>query len=113
MSTSTLGYDESALKEDLRNWWDEETSATGDPFAQPQGSTGTIFDALPNLDSLSAISCLLTVEEHVPFEVPVQAIRRGGYYSFDDLTGDLFPKLRLLAAEHAKAAKSKEPAIQP
>lgn len=113
MSTNTLSYDEAALKEDLQNWWNEEVSATGDPFAEPKGPTGTIFDALPNLDSLSALKGLLTVEEHVPFEVPVQVIRRGGYYSFDDLAGDLLPKLRRLAAEHAEAAMSKEPAIQP
>ncbi len=107
MTTEELGYDESALVRDLEAWWKDQVDAD-DPFAAPKPPAGTIFDAVPDIDSLGAVIGLVTLEKHVPFKVPVRVIRRGGYNGFDDLVNDLLPKLRALAKQHhdKQAAKA-------
>lgn len=93
-------FDEKALVGDLKSWWDSEVSAVDDPFAPPKMPTGTLFDALPAIDSLGVVSALLTVEKHVPFKVTPGLIRPGGYNSFEDLVADFISKLKALAAKH-------------
>jgi acyl carrier protein len=110
MTSESLGYDEAALLEELKGWWDEQLSED-DPFAEPKPPSGTIFDVLPAIDSLGMVSGLVAVEKHVPFKVPVRVIRRGGYNSFKDLESDLMPKLRTLAERHK--ARQAERAAKP
>ncbi len=101
------GYDASALVADLKSWWDSEVSAEDDPFAPPKMPAGTIYDALPAIDSLAAVSGLLTVEKHVPFKVTPRLIRPGGYNSFEDLVADFTSKLKALAVKHKKPNSDK------
>jgi hypothetical protein len=75
-----------------------------DPFADAKPPTGTIFDAIPVVDSLGAVTGLITIEKHVGFKVPPRIIRRGGYNSFDDLIGDLLPKVRALVEKRGTRA---------
>jgi hypothetical protein len=98
MADEDRGYDEVALVGDLRVWWDDQVGGgeEDDPFAAPKPPTGTIFDAIPVIDSLGAVTGLITVEKHIGFKVPTRIIRRGGYISFDDLIDDLLPKVRTL-----------------
>jgi hypothetical protein len=92
-------FDEKKLVADLKSWWDDQTSSI-DPFAEPKEKPGTIFDALPTVDSLAAVSALLTVAKHVPFKVTTKIIKKGGYADFDDLVTDMLPKLEELAVKH-------------
>ena len=102
MSDMDLGYSEADLLNDLQNWWDEEVAADDDPFTVPRSTSGTIFEVIPEVDSLGVINGLLTIEEHVGFEVPPSIIQRGGYRSFEEMTTDLIPKVRALVIKKRK-----------
>jgi len=104
----TLDYSEDDLLADLRTWWDGEVDGADDPFARPKPPSGTLFDALPAIDSLGVVNGLLTIEKHVGFEVPSRIIQRGGYTSFDEMASDLLPKVRNLADRHKRMTKAKE-----
>lgn len=103
-------YSENALADDLRAWWDREVGGADDPFADPKPPSGTIFDVLPAIDSLGAVSGLLTIEKHVGFEVPSRLIRHGGYSSFEDMASDLLPKVRVMVDRHRQSPRRKEAA---
>ena len=105
MMDDDLGYDEGALVNDLRAWWNDQVGGD-DPFVSPKAPSGTIFDVVPEMDSLSAVTGLVTVEEHLGFDVPPTMIRRGGYSNFDDMVNDIMPKVRSMAEKH-KAANGK------
>jgi hypothetical protein len=99
-------FDEAALLKDLRDWWDAEVGGD-DPFAPPKPPAGTIFDALPAIDSFGVVTGLVVIEAHLPCKVPLRVIRPGGYKSFDDLVADLMPKLRELVKKHSQKQKVK------
>lgn len=107
MAADDLGYDEDALEQDLRAWWDDQVG-DDDPFANPKPPTGTIYDVVPTMDSLSAVTGLVIVETHVGFEVPPTTIRRGGYTGVDDVVNDILPKVRVLADKHKASGKLKK-----
>ena len=90
-----VGFDEKALLADLKAWWDEQVGVD-DPFAPPKAATGTIMDALPEVDSLATVTALIVIEKHLPCEVPPSVIRPGGYHGFGDMTQDMLPKLQAL-----------------
>jgi len=92
-----LGYSEDDLKADLRTWWDDQVANEDDPFANSElPRTGTIFEVVPKIDSLGVVTALIVVEKHVKFEVPARIIKAGGYHSFEEMVGDLLPKVRAL-----------------
>ena len=104
MADNGLGYDEDELKKDLWTWWQEEGGGgEDDPFGKPKRPPGTIFDVVPAIDSLAAVTALVTVEKHVGFELPQKSvgrlIKRGGYSSFEDMVSDLMPKLRAVVEQ--------------
>lgn len=101
-------YSEAGLTGYLRTWWDGEVGGIDDPFAGLKPPAGTIFDVLPEIDSLGAVNGLLTIEKHVGFEVPSRIIRRGGYSSFDDMTADLLPKVRAMVERRRQTTRRKE-----
>jgi hypothetical protein len=100
MAGDEPGFDEKAAIADLKSWWESEVAADDDPFAPTKMPAGTIFDALPAIDSLGVVGGLLTVEKHVPFKVTPRLIRAGGYNSLEDLIDDFTTKLKVLAAKH-------------
>lgn len=94
-----LGYDERELERELRSWCEREfDDGANDPFAQPRPAKGTIYDVVPAIDSLAAVTGLVIVEKHIGFELPPKAvgqiIRRGGYMGTDDIVNDILPKVR-------------------
>ncbi len=103
MADKDLGYDEEALAKDLRLWWDDQVGGgEDDPFADPKPASGTIFDVIPEIDSLGVVTGLITIEKHVGFNVPPSVIRPGGYNNFDDMVNDLLPKIQALAEKRKK-----------
>lgn len=104
MSSVDLVYSEADLLNDLQVWWDEEVDPADDPFAASRPSSGTIFDVVPVVDSLGVVKALLTIEEHVGFEVPPSVIKRGGYRTFDEMAEHLIPKVRALVVKKKKKA---------
>jgi hypothetical protein len=59
----------------LTEWWDAEISKREtDPFTV----SGTLYDVVVEIDSLSTLSALLVIEELVGFEVPVSVVKPGG-----------------------------------
>lgn len=98
-----LGYSEDDLKADLRAWWDDQVSTEDDPFADPQPPrTGTIFEVVPAIDSLGVVEALITIEKHLKCEVPPRIIKAGGYRDFEEMAGDLLPKIRALVIKQRK-----------
>lgn len=105
MVANKLGYSETDLLKDLREWWNDEIAASDDPFALPKPPSGTIYEVQPAADSLAVVRRLAIIDTHVGFEISPTVVRRGGYRSFDDMIQDLLPKVRTL---YLKRQKSKE-----
>lgn len=109
MPEDDLEYDEKALLNDLKVWWDDQIGGgEDDPFAMPKPAEGTIFDVLPTIDSLGVVSGLITIEKYVGFKIPPHVIRQGGYSSFDELSADLLQKVKALV-EKRKQKPTKAP----
>ena len=107
MTDDEHSYDEHELTKDLRSWWNDQVGGgDDDPFADPKPASGTIFDVIPEIDSLGAVTGLITIEKHVGFEVPPRVIRRGGYNDFNDMVNDLLPKVRALVEKKGGATGS-------
>ena len=101
--SSDLGYSEDELMAKLQDWWDDQLAAAADdPFADPPPTTGTIFEVIPVIDSLSVVTALVKIETHVNFKIPVSIIKPGGYNSFEEMTGHLLPAVREMAAKKHK-----------
>jgi hypothetical protein len=100
------GFSEQSLLSDLKAWWDEQVGKD-DPFAPPKAPSGTIMDALPEVDSLATVTALIVIEKHLPCAVPPTVIRPGGYHGFDDLAQDMLPRLQALVNKHAQKKISK------
>jgi hypothetical protein len=103
MSASELGYSEDDLRADLQTWWNDQVANDDDPFADPRPPrTGTIFEVVPEVDSLGVVAALITIEKHVKFEVPPRIIKAGGYRTFEEMADDLLPKVRALVLKQRK-----------
>jgi hypothetical protein len=86
-------FPEQELEDAIAKWWDEETSKRlKDPFAVP----GTLYDALTEVDSLSAVNVLLAIEPIIGFGPPESVIKPGGYANRQEMIDHLSPKLRNL-----------------
>jgi hypothetical protein len=105
MSNAALLYSEKDLVRDLQDWWDDQVGSENDPFAKSDSRKGTIFEVVPVIDSLSVLSGLVTIEQHVGFTVSPEIVRPGGYTGFQDMVEDLVPKVRELAAKHGRNKK--------
>jgi hypothetical protein len=101
-------YDEGAIRAELRSWWDGQVDSADDPFAAPKPTSGTIFDVIPVVDSLSVVTALVAIEKHVGFKVPSRVIQRGGYNSFDEMVDDLVPKVSALFERRKPAGRKQE-----
>lgn len=100
MSEVIRSYSEDVLLRNLRTWWDNEAGiGEDDPFADSKSRAGTIFEVIPAIDSLAMVAGLLTIENHVGFEISPSIIRRGGYQNFEDMVTDLLPKVRQLVVK--------------
>ena len=92
-----------AITEAIEAWWAEETgsgSTLRDPFAETMEIGGTVFDVQPTMDSLRAVTVLLTLEQIVPFDLPDELIKLGGYDSLSELVEHLVPRIGVLWKKH-------------
>ena len=88
-------FPESKVKAALiRFWTDESLERSKDPFAPAPKMSGTLYDLLPELDSLTIVQSFLTVEKILGLKIPVRLIRSGGYKSQNEFLADLLPKFR-------------------
>ncbi len=74
----------------LKREWAEQSGSSlkgGDPFAKKEG--GTVMDIQPAMDSLTAVTTLLVIEEFVPFDLPDQIVMKGGYFTGDQYVDHL------------------------
>ena len=92
-----VAFPENEIITALHKWWAEEAlERAEDPFSPALKPTGTLYDLLPALDSLSIMRSFLTVKKILKKEVPVGLVKPGGYYSREEMLKDLLPKLRKL-----------------
>ena len=90
-------FPESAVTTALKDWWDKETTGRKtDPFAKP----GTLYDTVVEMDSLSVVNVLVTIEKIVGFEPPVTIIKRGGYRDQQEMVDHMVPGIRALFLKH-------------
>ncbi len=87
---------ESCIREFLAKEAIDQASLNGDS----DGKIGNVFGPEPSLDSLVMVEALIELEEHVPFELPIELIRPGGYESVDEMIDDLLPQLKDLWDSH-------------
>jgi hypothetical protein len=91
---------EEGLTVALIDWWEAEVSSReADPFA----SSGTLYDAIVEMDSLSVLNGLLTVEACVGFKLPVKIIKRGGYRDRQEMVDHLVPQIRELCEKRRRS----------
>jgi acyl carrier protein len=65
-------------------------------------ATGGTIGPQPVIDSLFVVEILLELETKVPFELPDNLVRAGGYNSVDEVVQDLMPKLEQRWSKHYK-----------
>jgi hypothetical protein len=88
-------FPEEELKAALKDWWSKEAlERSEDPFAPAPQKISTIYDLLPALDSLAIMNSFLIVGKILGMEIPVGLVKPGGYYSQEEMMGDLLPKIR-------------------
>jgi hypothetical protein len=86
-------FPESAVTTALEQWWDKEVKGRStDPFAKP----GTLYDTVVEMDSLSVVNVLVTIEKIVGFELPVTIVKRGGHRDRQEMVDHMVPGIRSL-----------------
>lgn len=86
------GFDaiEPELRAALKDWCEDETA---DFDASIEG-TASVWDGMPDIDSKAVVKASPIVRQFTGADLNPKMIRKGGYSSFEDLAGDLLPKLR-------------------
>lgn len=83
-------FPEKQLIDVIGAWWDEQIlERASDPFA-PQ----TLYDVLPDMDSLSAVNIILVLEPIVGGTLSESLIKTGGYNDRQEMIDHLIPRLR-------------------
>lgn len=97
LQVAANSFPENAVTTALKDWWNKETSGRKtDPFAKP----GTLYDTVVEMDSLSVVNVLVTIENIVGFELPVTVIKCGGYRDQHEMVGHMVPGIRNLFLKH-------------
>jgi hypothetical protein len=88
-------FPQKTIEAALIKWWAEEAlERSDDPFAPVPNTSGTIYELLPSLDSLTIVRSFLVIEKILEINVPVSLVKPGGYHSREEMLTDLMPKLR-------------------
>lgn len=91
--TGKEAFPEAALRQNLTEWWNAETERlASDPFAPKE--KGTLYDVLPDIDSLAVVESLVIAEKLLNCNIPARIIKSGGYDSSDEMIDHLMPQLR-------------------
>jgi hypothetical protein len=93
LGSSTLP--EAELESSIRQWWDEKVQKDlDDPFANKKETSGTLYDVLVEMDSLSVVGILADLGNIVGFDVRPSLIKRGGYRDCDEMVTHLIKGIR-------------------
>lgn len=92
----------------LNAWWEQEC---GDWDTLVEGKSPDVlsggedlWNCMPVVDSKAVARTSPIFERHFGIPLDVKLIRRGGYKSFDEMVGDLVPKmLEIVKSNRAKA----------
>ncbi len=94
-SDLTARFPEAELVTALVEWWSKKAmERVDDPFSTVPQTTGTIYELLPALDSLTVVESFLIIEKILGITIPVSLVKPGGYTSNEDMLKDLLPKFR-------------------
>ena len=97
----TKPFPEAEIRDRIKQFWNEKTDQeANNPFAPERKNT--LYDVLPDIDSLEIVKFMLRVEEIIDLEIPPKVIQRGGYESSDEMIRHLMPQLRELCAQNEK-----------
>lgn len=99
-------FPEAAVRTALGDWWDDQTSNSGESHPFANGLEGTVFDLRPVMDSLRIVEALVEVEELLGVDVPDSVVRRGGYGSLNELFEHMVPRLRTVFERATKAPET-------
>ena len=78
------------ISDAIGQWWDsQQLDRANDPFAVP----GTLYDALTDVDSLSAVDVLLVLEPIAGIPLPESIIKPGGYRDRQEMIDQLVPAI--------------------
>lgn len=95
-----LEFDEEAIRAYIAEFWRERVD--DDPLGGG-GQTGTIFDLLPAMDSLTALEVLHELQEIAGCSLPSATVQQGGYR-----TREQMEKSMLSAIRRSKAKRGSE-----
>jgi hypothetical protein len=88
-------FPESKIRTALLDFWNEKTAEMeDDPFAREKPAKGTLYELVPELDSLTVVNSFLLVEKILEFNLPAKIVKAGGYTSPKQMLDDLLPKIR-------------------
>jgi acyl carrier protein len=91
----TQPFPESAIRNQMTQFWNEKVAEQADnPFTAERKNT--LYEVLPDIDSLEVVKFMLRIEETIDIEIPPKFIKRGGYDSCDEMIRHLMPQLRTL-----------------
>lgn len=91
-----------AILADVRHWYEEYKQNPDAPPANP--ATAAVWEDLPDIDSKAVVKTSPIWKKFLGIKLDPRLIRKGGYRSFDDLVGDLLPKLRSLCPDSGALA---------
>lgn len=74
----------------LRQWYDLLPA----PIPRSSSATAGALEGLPDIDSKEVVRANHIFREILGVKLDPKLIKRGGYSSFDDLTGHLLPRIR-------------------
>lgn len=100
---------ESELRGKLRQWFNEETASIDGAVVAgaPSGSGGSIMGTGPAIDSKRVVDATVITKKVLGIDLPPEIIKAGGYDSFDEMVGDLVPKLQKVFIGDIKVKKRK------
>lgn len=80
----------------LKCWHEEAEERNAFKGEEIPTETGTIYDLLPQIDSLTVVRSFAAMEVLLDVEIPCAIVKRGGYSSQEEFIRDILPKLKNL-----------------
>lgn len=100
---STEVFPETQVRERIISWWNVTVAErANDPFS-PTKKKNTLYEILPEIDSLDIVDCLLEIQTVVGWEIPTRVVKKGGYKSSAEMANHLIPQLRKLHLSHHRS----------
>lgn len=97
-STASAVLPEKELREAINKWWDEQQlDRDNDPF-----TPNTLYDALTDVDSHSAVNVLLTLDPIVGVALPESIIKPGGYHDRQEMIDHLIPRINRIFSKRTR-----------